>query len=180
MMLHEGDPERVASVLPDAVMSIERAVVHFTIGLLAEAGWTVRLARWSQGHAASAEEVAAESGPFLEGVDSPMHLVVGFSLGSAGVAAAVERSLPAIWIRPHLREERVRAGMDATLEPGLLVGGSADVQWDSVFAKTTRLQVHDVKDADAALEIPDSVKDSIKSLTRTLKRIEDFIHGLEA
>lgn len=178
MLLHEGDPQRVATVLPDAVMSVERPILHLTIGTLIENGWTVRLVRWSS-DSPSVDEAEAHAARELDAVEAGVHLAVGFSLGSAAAPAVVDRHLPALWIRPLLRDDRIKAALAATLEPGLLVGGTGDVEWDGGFARTTRLQVQEVDDADASLEIPGSVRATLKSLTRTLKRIEDFVRGLE-
>ncbi|MDO5630087.1 MAG: hypothetical protein Q4G43_17375, partial [Mobilicoccus sp.] len=99
-------------------------------------------------------------------------------LGTAAAPAAVDRRLPALWLSPLLRDERLRAALEHTLEPGLVVGGSLDTQWDAEFARSTRLVVHEVEGADASLEIPGSVKNTLKSLTRTTKHVDDFIHGL--
>ncbi|WP_141397265.1 hypothetical protein [Mobilicoccus massiliensis] len=179
MLLFEGDPERVATVLPDAVMSPERPILHFTIGLLIEAGWTVRLVEWQSGEETNLDVAERQAARDLDGVSAPLHLVVGFSTGTAAAPAAVDRRLPAVWLRPMLRDERVRAALEASLEPGLLVGGTGDPQWDGEFATSTGLQVWSVDDADRSLEIPGSVKDTLKSLTRTTRRIEDFVRGLE-
>lgn len=179
MLLSEGDPEKVATILPDGSMSPERAILHFTIGLLIEQGWSVRLAQWPDGPDASLDQVEATAARELDASEGALRLAVGFALGTAAVPAVRDRHLPAVWISPLLRDARIREELSATLEPGLLVGGTGDVQWDDVFAQTTRLQVHSVDDADASLEVPGSVKSTLKSLTRTLRRIEDFVRGLE-
>ncbi|MDO5628986.1 MAG: hypothetical protein Q4G43_11755, partial [Mobilicoccus sp.] len=122
MFLHEGDPQRVATVLPDGVMSAERAVLHLTIGLLAEDGWSVRLVRWANGAETGLQEAEDQSARELDAVRAVSHLVVGFGLGTAAAPAAVDRRLPALWLSPLLRDERLRAALEHTLEPGLVVG----------------------------------------------------------
>ncbi|WP_168582504.1 hypothetical protein [Gephyromycinifex aptenodytis] len=178
MLVYDGDPERVATILPDLEMSPVTPILHFTRRLLTDKGWHVRVALWPR------DERDGLPLPFieeaLERAGTPqMHLAVGFSAGTRGLPAAIERNLPGIWLRPLLREQRIRDAVGAILEPSLLVGGTADPQWDGALDRPSRCQSHEVKDADLALEVPGSVPETMKAMTRTLKRIEDFVDGLE-
>lgn len=178
MLVYDGDPTRVATILPDVEMSQTTPILHFTRRLLSDKGWHVRVARWPGEDRDALPTALLEEA--LDRAGTPeMHLAVGFSAGTYGLPAAIERNLPGIWIRPLLREDVLREAVAAILEPSLLVGGTQDAQWDGEIERPTRCQSHEVKDADLALEIPGSVPETLKVMTRTLKRIEEFIDGLE-
>lgn len=181
MRLYEGDPHRVATLLPGRDYTPNYPLLHFTRRVLTDRGWTVREHWWSRGMATTVSEAFDEASAAVREVDTPgLHLVVGKSLGSLGAPAAVDHSLPAVWLTPLLREDLVRAAIDRTLEPTLLVGGSADSAWSKEIASATRCQVHEVRGGDHSLEIPGSVRESLKALESVMRRVEDFIVGLEA
>ena len=181
MKLYEGDPHRVASLLPGRGYTPNYPLLHFTRRILTDRGWTVRELWWSRGMAMTVPEALVEANAFVREVDTPgLHLVVGKSLGALAAPTAVDLALPAVWLAPLLREDHVRAAVDRTLEPTLLVGGSADPTWSKEIASATRCQVHEVRGGDHALEIPGSVRDSLKALESVMRRVEDFIAGLEA
>ncbi len=181
MKLYEGDPHRVASLLPGRGYTPNYPLLHFTRRILTDRGWTVRELWWSRGMAMTVPEALVEANAFVREVDTPgLHLVVGKSLGALAAPAAGGRGVGAVWLAPLLREDHVRAAVDRTLEPTLLVGGSADPTWSKEIASATRCQVHEVRGGDHALEIPGSVRDSLKALESVMRRVEDFIAGLEA
>ena len=181
MRLSEGDRQRVATVLPGRGYSPDRPLLHYTCRILADRGWTVREHWWSRGDATSDKEAAAEAVAAVKGAGHPrLHLVVGKSLGSLAAPATVDHALPAIWFTPLLRDDLVRAAVSATLEPALALGGTADAHWDGELLRQTRCQVHEVRGADHSLEIPGSVRETLKVLERVMRRVEDFVDGLES
>ncbi len=180
MLLYEGDPQRVASLLPGRGYTPNGPLLHYTRRCLLDQGWTVRELWWSRGQAMETDAAYDEASDFVADAGSPLlHLVVGKSLGTMAAQAAVDASLPAVWLTPLLKEPVVRAALDATLEPTLLVGGSADDTWDRAVADATRCQVHEIGGGDHSLEIPGSVRDSLRALDSVIRRVDDFIRGLE-
>lgn len=180
MVVYEGDSQRVASLLPGRGYTPNSPLLHYTRRSLRDQGWTVREHWWSRGTAMELEPAIEEAAQFVAGAGQPLlHLVVGKSLGSVAAPVAVDRSLPAIWFTPLLKEAVVRAAIDRTLEPTLLVGGDKDETWDGEAARATRCQVHEVGDADHLLEIPGSLRDTLKTAESVMRRVDDFIRGLE-
>lgn len=180
MLLYEGDPRRVASLLPGRGYTPNAPLLHYTRRCLRDQGWTVREHWWSRGQAMETGPAGREAIDVVEGAGEPLiHLVVGKSLGTLAAPVAVERGLPAIWFTPLLQEPIVRAAIDNTLEPTLLVGGSADETWDRAVAVASRCQVHEVGGGDHSLEIPGSVHQSLRALDAVIRRVDDFIRGLE-
>lgn len=180
MKLYEGDSHRVASLLPGRGYTPNGPLLHFTRRVLTDRGWTVRELWWSRGQAMTIPEAFAEASDFVGEVDTPgLHLVVGKSLGTLAAAAAVDLGLPSVWFTPLLREDLVRAALDRSLEPTLLVGGSADPSWDKEIASAIRCEVHEVRGGDHSLEIAGSLRESLKALESVMWRVEDFIVGLE-
>ncbi|GAB95232.1 hypothetical protein BJY21_002671 [Kineosphaera limosa] len=180
MVVYEGDERRVASLLPGRGYTPNAPLLHFTRRILRDHGWTVREHWWSRGQAMSTSAAVGEAARFVEGAGDPLlHLIVGKSLGTVAAPVAVATSAPAIWFTPLFEEPVVRAALDETLEPTLLVGGSDDPTWNRQAADATRCQVHEVGGGDQALEIPGSVRDSLKALESVMRRVEDFIAGLE-
>lgn len=180
MLVYEGDPQRVASLLPGRDYTPNSPLLHYTRRALRDQGWTVREHWWSRGNAMPLEPAIDEAAAFVGGAGHPLlHLVVGKSLGSVAAPVAVDGSLPAIWFTPLLREPVVRAAIDRTLEPTLLVAGERDEAWDAEAARASRCQVHQIDGADHLLEIPGSLRDTLKAAESVMRRVDDFIRGLE-
>lgn len=181
MRVYEGDPQRVATILPGRGYTPDRPLLHFTRRILTDRGWTVREHWWERGDATTTQEAAAEATRVVKEVHgADLHLVIGKSLGTYAAPVAVDHALPAVWFTPLLRDDLVRAAIAATLEPSLLLGGTGDASWDGEAARASRAQVHEVRDADHSLEVAGSVRDSVKTLEKVMRRVEDFIAGLEA
>ena len=101
MVVYEGDPQRVASLLPGREYTPNSPLLHYTRKALRDDGWTVREHWWSRGQAMETEPAFLEAQEFVAG------------------------------------------------------GGD---HW---------------------LEIPDSVRETLKAHEAVVKRIDDFIRGLE-
>lgn len=180
MVVYEGDPQRVASLLPGREYTPNSPLLHYTRKALRDDGWTVREHWWSRGQAMETEPAFLEAQEFVAAAGEPLlHLIVGKSLGCLAAQTAVERGLPAIWITPPLKEAVVRAALDQTLEPTLVIGGERDETWNRRVVSETRVQMHEVGGGDHWLEIPDSVRETLKAHEAVVKRIDDFIRGLE-
>lgn len=180
MLVYEGDPQRVASLLPGREYTPNSPLLHYTRRALRDQGWTVREHWWTRGKSMQVGPAVDEAAEFVTAAGHPLlHLVVGKSLGTVAAPVAVDRSLPAIWFTPLMKEAVVRAAIDRTLEPTLLVAGERDDTWDAEAARATRCQVHQVAEADHLLEVPGSLRDTLKALDAVMRRVDDFIRGLE-
>jgi hypothetical protein len=102
-------------------------------------------------------------------------LILAKSLGSHAAHQAAERSLPAVWLTPLLHSSDVVAALDRATAPFLLVGGTADADWDSALARGLTPDVLEIPDADHGLSVPGPVSRTTAILGRVCDTIEDFL-----
>ena len=179
MRFYKGDADRVATVLPGASYTPDRSMLHFTCKTLVDAGWTVRQVWWEGGAATTPNEAFEQArGVIAEGSDARHQVVVGLGLGAYAWPEAIARSLPGVWLAPRFADEVLVRSAAATVEPTLVVGGTGDPLWNGEAARSGRAQVHEITDADHALEIPGSMRDTLKRQEVALGRIWDFLEGL--
>jgi hypothetical protein len=131
-ILHEGDPDRCAVVLP--------GVRYFSQAPLL---WFAREAAQARGWSALelSERAPADREPFawmrdraeraLDFVQAPNVAVIGKSLGSAAAPIVAERGLAAVWLTPLLVRPDVVAALRSSTAPALLVGSAADETWSN-------------------------------------------------
>jgi hypothetical protein len=129
-ILHEGDPDRCAVILP--------GVRYFSQAPLL---WFAREAAQGRGWSALelSERAPADQEPFawmrdraeraLDFVQAPTVAVIGKSLGSAAAPLVAERGLAAVWLTPLLIRPDVVAALRGSTAPALLVGSAADETW---------------------------------------------------
>ncbi|MFW3473124.1 alpha/beta hydrolase [Streptomyces microflavus] len=181
----DGDPDRVALVVPGVGYSPARPLLHFAREVLRQHGWTVqelwwhvpddfarlpvdeRIAwvEWQVGRAVSAEEGACR-------------LIVGKSLGSLASGIAADRGIAAAWLTPLLTFDHVVRALRRAQPPTLLVGGTADKLWDAEVAASLHHDVLEVPSADHGLELPDDVVGSAEVLRQVVSRLDHFVGSL--
>jgi hypothetical protein len=129
-VLHEGDPDRCAVLLP--------GVAYFSQAPLL---WFARMASQAQGWSVLevSERAPRDQEPFdwmrdraeraLDNAPGERLAVIGKSLGSAAAPLAAERGLPAVWLTPLLVRPFVAEAVRSSTAPCLLVGSTADETW---------------------------------------------------
>lgn len=113
-------------------------------------------------------------------------LLIAKSLTSLAAPLAAAERLPAVWLTPLMAEAgtgaapQVLAGLRASTEPMLLVGGSADPSWDGGVAATlANAEVLELAGADHSLEAPDDVARSLDNLRRVTDAVSRFVERLD-
>ncbi len=169
--------ERVAVVLPGRGYTPARPLLHFTRSVLEFHGWTVREVWWRP-------PVLSEYVPWVrEQAESALdtrpvaELLIGKSLGSLAAPVAARRGLSAVWLTPLLSNAAVVDALAKATAPTLLVGGTADVLWDSTMAHGSGHQVFEVDDADHSMETSDPAR-SAEIVRRYTVRLSEFVSAL--
>jgi hypothetical protein len=192
VVVHPGDPDQVATILPGRGYTPDFPVLYYTRALLLARNWTVRERRWE---ALSADpttwprHVRHQALPALDlGGRATRRLVVGKSLGTHALPVAVEHHLPGIWLTPLLHDPEQVTALRRASASTLLVGGTADPYWDHEFAQelvdsgwssaADGREVVELPGLDHSLEVPGDPQasvDALAALTRTLASFLDLL-----
>lgn len=174
--LFPGDPDRAAVVLPGAFYLPGMPLLWFSREALQADGWTVLLVwdSWAgRGDPTSwAEQRLAAARDHLGA--SPTRLVVAKSMTSRALPLAARLALPGIWLTPLLRVPEVRSGAAAATVPTLLVGGTADGEWDTTYAPPGNVEVVEVDGADHSLQRPGDPHASLQILGDVVEVVRGF------
>ncbi|MFG1705131.1 alpha/beta hydrolase [Nonomuraea sp. M3C6] len=177
----EGDPDRVAVLLPGGGYMPARPLLHYARAVLKQHGWSVQEIWWepptTPGIEDRAEWVLDQARRALDAEKAQQLLLVGKSLGTFAAPLAAERGLPAIWLTPLLTMETVVEGLRRSEAPTLLVGGTADRLWDSETARTLDHPYVEIPGADHGLETGDPVE-SVEMLKEVTTAMSRFVAGL--
>lgn len=180
----EGDPARVAVLLPGGGYSPARPLLHFARAVLQKHGWTTQELwwpnRWPQDenlhrdwineHAARA--VAAEPGAQV--------LLVGKSLGTWATRTAAELGLPGIWLTPLLHKQQLVEDLRRATAPALLIGGTADVRtWRPEIVRELGHSYLELEGADHGLETDDDPVNSAEILKQVTAAMDEFAGQLQ-
>ncbi|MGW2375882.1 alpha/beta hydrolase [Kitasatospora sp. NPDC001683] len=181
----DGDPNRVALVIPGTGYSPARPLLHFAGSVLQRHGWTVQELWWQLPdelvELAMGERIAWVERQVAEAVDAERgacRLLVGKSLGCFAAGLAADRQLAAAWLTRVLTLDHVIRALHRTSAPTLLVGGSADELWDRAVADSTGHQVLELPSADHGLELPHDPIGSVDALREVVTRLDGFIGSL--
>jgi hypothetical protein len=179
-ILHEGDPDRCAVLLPGVRYFSQAPLLWFARTAAQAQGWSVLEV---------SERAPGDQEPFgwmrdraeraLDAAPGARHAVIGKSLGSAAAGLAAERGLPAVWLTPLLvRPEIARALQDATA-PRLLVGSTADDTWaGGGLPGGGAVEVVEFDGLDHSLEAPGDPLASLDVLREVTERIGAFFARL--
>ncbi|MGW7444535.1 alpha/beta hydrolase [Kitasatospora sp. NPDC054795] len=181
----DGDPDRVALVVPGVGYTPARPLLHFARAALLRHGWTVQELWWQLpdkfAEFAPEERIARVEREVAGAVDAEggaCRLLVGKSLASFAAGLAADRNLPAAWLTPVLTSGPVARALRRATAPTLLVGGGADRMWDRRTAESTGHEVLELPAADHGLELPDDPLGSIDLLRRATSRLDRFVAAL--
>ena len=175
----EGDPARVATILPGSGYTAMAPLLWYARAALTDQGWTVRAQEWTAEPSFDSARTAYEE--ILDGADAPdedaLHMVVAKSLGTLAMPLAVRLGLPGVWLTPVLTSEDasdVRETAADLDEDHLLIGGTADPLWDGDLADGSQADVVEVENADHSLEVPNDRAENLAILDEVISAIEEF------
>jgi hypothetical protein len=180
-LLHEGDPERCAVVLPGVRYFSQAPLLWFARQAALAGGWSVLEV---------SERAPSDQEPFEWIVDraesaliaaSATHVaMIGKSLGSAAAPLATKRALPAVWLTPLLTRPEVIAALGATDMPTLVIGSPADQTWgNGELPENEALEVMELDGLDHSLQIEGDPLGSIDVLRDVTAGIADFLERLD-
>nr|WP_223242155.1 alpha/beta hydrolase [Streptomyces sp. CBMA123] len=182
----DGDPDRVALIVPGGGYSPARPLLHFACSVLLRHGWTVRELWWQLPDCflefTKERQVAWVERQVGEAVDAEggaCRLLVGKSLASFAAGLAADRGLAAAWLTPVLTLDHVAHALHRASAPTLLVGGGADKLWDRAVADSTGHHVLELPAADHSLELPDDTLGSVDLLRAVIARLDTFLGALD-
>lgn len=148
---YEGDPDRTAVALPGSMLAGMPALWWVFEPLLGE-GWRIVLVwdqfldptedptEWSRARADAAAEYAGD-----------VRLVIAKSVTTRAAGLAADRGWTGIWLTPLLGDEESVAGLRRRTAPALLVGGTADPNWNGALARELSDDVLELEGADHGL-----------------------------
>ncbi len=192
VVVHPGDPNQVAIILPGRGYTPDFPVLYYARALLLARNWTVRELRWAALPADSTRWPRHVRHQALTALDlggrATRRLVVGKSLGTHALPVAVEHRLPGVWLTPLLHDPAQVTALRRASAPTLLVGGTADPYWDHELAHELAASnwssaadgraVVELPGLDHSLEVPGDPQasvDALAALTRTLATFLDLL-----
>lgn len=185
----DGDPDRVALLIPGGGYSAERPLLHFARAVFMKHGWTTQEVWWSRQPPRPGDDRTAwlgrlrtfaieQVGSVLDAETASQIVLVGKSLGTFAAALAADRALPGIWLTPILRDSETPADLRRCTAPFLLVGGTADPAWDPDTARSFGQPILEIANADHGLETDDDPVNSADILKRVTIAMENFVGSL--
>jgi hypothetical protein len=179
-ILHEGDPDRCAVLLP--------GVRYFSQAPLL---WFAREAAHARGWSALelSERAPPDEEPFawmldraeraLGATEAGTVAVIGKSLASAAAPLVAERGLPAAWLTPLLIRPEVVSALGASSAPVLLVGSAADPTWaNGELPRGDAVEVLELDGLDHSLQVEGDPLASLDVLRQVTERIGAFLDRL--
>ena len=172
----QGDPTRVAVVLPGAMLGGMPAVAA-PLYALRDRGWSA-VQVWDEFRDRSLDATAwtrerADAALAAAG-DADELVLVAKSLTTRAAGLAAERSLKAIWLTPLLNDPECVEMLRRRTAPALLVGGTADPSWDGALARELSDDVLELPDADHGFGGPGGASTLLANLGRVAEATAAF------
>jgi hypothetical protein len=118
-------------------------------------------------------------GHYIAGRTGAPPLLIGSSFGSRACSIAADYNLPGIWITPTLTGDRwVADALARSTEPFMLVGGTADPEWDGDLARSLTPHVVEIEGADHWLMVHGPLSESAAVLGHVSDRVEWFLDSV--
>ena len=187
---YEGDPDRVALLVPGVNYSPERPLLHFAGAVFMRYGWTVQEVRWPERppqregqdlqawFAGLRSFVQLTIGQALKRETAPRIALVGKSLGAFAAMLAADRRLPGIWLTPVLRDSPLPADLRRATAPFLLVGSTGDPSWDPDVARSFGQPIFEAQRADHGMETDEDPINSADILRQVTIAMDAFASTL--
>ncbi len=179
-ILHEGDPERCAVLLPGVRYFSQAPLLWFAREAALAGGWSVlELSERAPAEGDPFEWILARAESALNEISATQVALIGKSLGSAAAPLATQRALPAVWLTPLLIRSEVVAALGATDLPALVVGSPADPSWgNGELPENEALEVMELDGLDHSLQREGDPLGSIDVLREVTERIAEFFERL--
>jgi pimeloyl-ACP methyl ester carboxylesterase len=182
----EGDPDRLALLIPGNGYSPERPLLHFARAVFMKHGWTTQELWWPErpprpepSQMAMMREFAVRHvAAALERESAPKIALVGKSMGTFAAGIAADRGLPAVWLTPVLQYADSVADLRRATAPFLLVGGTGDRGWIPETARGFGQPVCEIEGADHGMETDDDPVNSALILHQITIAIDRFVSKL--
>ncbi len=189
-LIDEGDPDRVALLLPGRAYGPDLPLFFYARALLRRNRWTVRAIDWGALPPDPddwGEHVRAAVRPALDELASCRRvLMLAKSLGTHAAPVAAERGIGGVWLTPLLRDDAgQRAAYREMTAPALIVGGTADQFWSATEADALRdsgwgtppavRSIVELPGLDHALEVPGDPVASVRSCADVMSELESFL-----
>jgi hypothetical protein len=175
-LLHEGDQERCAVVLPGVRYYSQAPLLWFAREAAQARGWSVlELSERAPGDEDPFTWMRERAAAALDVAGTRAVAVVGKSLGSAAAPLVAERSLPAVWLTPLLDRPEVASAIAA---PALLVGSRADPTWADGPPADAGVDVMEFEGLDHSLQVRNDPVASLEVLRSVVERVAEFFERL--
>jgi hypothetical protein len=175
-LLHDGDPERCAVVLPGVRYYSQAPLLWFAREAAQARGWSVlELSERAPGDEDPLAWMRTRAAAALDHVGARAVAVVGKSLGSAAAPLVAERSLPAVWLTPLLDRPDIASAISP---PALLVGSRADPTWADGPRADADVDVMEFEGLDHSLQVRNDPLASLEVLRSVVERIAAFFERL--
>jgi len=149
---------KLAVILPGSGYSPAHPLLEFGRQALLQHGWVVQQVWWDQierGQIEPEDWVVSQAEAVLETAPADVEvLLMGKSLGTMAAGVAASRGLPAVWFTPLLSRPRCVEWHRSATQPALLVGGTADPDWDGALARQLSGDVLEVEGATHFMHVP--------------------------
>jgi hypothetical protein len=180
-LLHEGDPERCAVVLPGVRYFSQAPLLWFAREAALAGGWSVlEVSERAPSDQEPFEWIVDRAESALNAASATHVAMIGKSLGSAAAPLATKRALPAVWLTPLLTRPEVIAALGATDMPTLVIGSPADQTWgNGELPENEALEVMELDGLDHSLQIEGDPLGSIDVLRDVTAGIADFLERLD-
>jgi hypothetical protein len=180
-LLHEGDPERCAVVLPGVRYFSQAPLLWFAREAALAGGWSVlEVSERAPSDQEPFEWIVDRAESAVNAASATQVVMIGKSLGSAAAPLATKRALPAVWLTPLLTRPEVIAALGATDMPTLVIGSPADQTWgNGELPENEALEVMELDGLDHSLQIEGDPLGSIDVLRDVTAGIADFLERLD-
>jgi len=177
-LLHERDGDRCVALLPGAWYPTRAPLLWYAREVALNQGWSVLEVLdelpegeepfdWATDRATRALDAAPGDRPVM----------IGKSLTSAAAGIAADRSLPAAWLTPMLRQPAVLEALGRAVAPTLLIGGTADSDhWDpAALPDNPAIDVVELDGLDHALQADGDLGASLAALIKVTASLAAFL-----
>jgi hypothetical protein len=178
VLQHEGDPSRLAVILPGVRYFSQAPLLWFAREAAQAHGWSViEVDERAPDDQEPFAWMRAQAEHALETAGATEHVVViGKSLGSV---AAPMVSGPAVWLTPLLVQDEIVSALESATAPTLLVGSEADPTWGGGrVPDNPALEVLELDGLDHSLQVSGDPLASLDVLRRVTERVHAFLGAL--
>jgi hypothetical protein len=178
-LLHEGDPERCAVVLPGVRYLSQAPLLWFAREVAQARGWSVlELSERAPDEVDPLAWMRERAERALELASADRVAVIGKSLGSVAAPLVAQRGLAAVWLTPLLDRSEVASAIASSSAPALVVGSRADPTWASGPRPGDGLDVMELEGLDHSLQVRNEPLGSLEVLRSVVERVGAFFDRL--